>query len=757
MGCCGDDGDSSEDGKYGKAREFDPDFKGPMKNRSCTDILCCLLFFVFILGYIVIGIFAWLNGDPIMLLYPTDNQGRICGVDYTDLNLQQKQNLFYFDITQCGNPASLIEFQCATTQICVQSCPNDTWTYILDIPKIEAGILAANLANTSREGAAVQAETNFFLDWSKYICTYGFNVRNEFVNNNIKPHEAVLAGKCAPYYMPMTPVVGRCIPQILKDAANEVAMLTNQNGVTVPVPIVDANNNTINGTTVDLGTVGIKLYLEARQIADKIFADVTSSWYWLLALIGISAVVAFLWIVIMRWVAGIMVWVTLIGIIAALTFGTWYCADEYVRLLTVPGANQSLVDVGLTTNLDTYLSLTDTWLAFAIILGVIDLIIILVVLFLRKRIQIAIQVIRQASKAIGYMISTLFYPLVTFLLVLIVVSFWAATALFLASTGDPQYVVSDQTNVSGLEGTTCNVLEWANSTHQYYLNDSIKCVFLNYGGTSLFHQNVIWLQVIEAFGMLWIMNWVLALGQCSLAGAFASYYWAFKKPADIPYLPLYTSFGRALRYHTGSLAFGALIIAIVQMIRILLEYADHKLKGTENKVAKFVLKCLKCCFWCLEKFLKFLNRNAYIMVAVYGKNFCVSAKNAFKLLMRNILRVAVVDKVTDFILFVGKLIVTVGMGALSWAFFTNKFSEVLSFSAPNLNYYWMPIIIIGVSAYFVAAGFFNTFGMAVDTIFLCFLEDLERNDGSEQKPYYMSKGLMKVLGKKNKKRKDSDS
>ncbi|GCC43816.1 hypothetical protein chiPu_0027719, partial [Chiloscyllium punctatum] len=45
-----------------------------------------------------------------------------------------------------------------------------------------------------------------------------------------------------------------------------------------------------------------------------------------------------------------------------------------------------------------------------------------------------------------------------------------------------------------------------------------------------------------------------------------------------------------------------------------------------------------CCFWCLEKFIKFLNRNAYIMIAVYGKNFCVSAKNAFKLLMRNVVR-----------------------------------------------------------------------------------------------------------------------
>ena len=36
--------------------------------------------------------------------------------------------------------------------------------------------------------------------------------------------------------------------------------------------------------------------------------------------------------------------------------------------------------------------------------------------------------------------------------------------------------------------------------------------------------------------------------------------------------------------------------------------------------------------------------------------------------------------------------------------------------------------------------------MAVDTLFLCFLEDIERNDGSDEKPYFMSKDLRKILG-----------
>lgn len=38
--------------------------------------------------------------------------------------------------------------------------------------------------------------------------------------------------------------------------------------------------------------------------------------------------------------------------------------------------------------------------------------------------------------------------------------------------------------------------------------------------------------------------------------------------------------------------------------------------GAQNKCTKFLLCCLKCCFWCLEKFIKFLNRNAYIMVCL---------------------------------------------------------------------------------------------------------------------------------------------
>jgi len=113
-------------------------------------------------------------------------------------------------------------------------------------------------------------------------------------------------------------------------------------------------------------------------------------------------------------------------------------------------------------------------------------------------------------------------------------------------------------------------------------------------------------------------------------------------------------------------------------------------------------------------------------------------------------RVVVIDKVTDFLLFVGKLVVVGAVTALAYFFFGKKIPGVKDvIPTPDLSFFLVPVIIILLGVYVIAAGFFSVYNMAVDTLFLCFLEDLERHDGSAEKPYYMSKGLMKILGKKN--------
>uniref|UniRef100_A0AAY4DZR4 Choline transporter-like protein n=1 Tax=Denticeps clupeoides TaxID=299321 RepID=A0AAY4DZR4_9TELE len=414
--------------------------------------------------------------------------------------------------------------------------------------------------------------------------------------------------------------------------------------------------------------------------------------------------------------------------------GIWYCWNEYN---TLKGSTVTFQDVGFTTNFNAYLQIKDTWLAFMIILCIVEGILLLTLIFLRTRILIAIAIIRESSKAVSYMMSTLFFPLVTFVLLLVCVSYWGITALYLATSGAPVFKVVALNTFNSSSYPTC---------------PSARCMFINYNAEGLYQRNLFNLQIYNVVAFLWCINFVIALGQCTLAGAFASYYWAFSKPGDIPTFPLSQSFIRTLRYHVGSLAFGALILTLVQIVRIILEYLDHKFRAAQNPCARFVMCCLKCCFWCLEKFIKFINRNAYIMIAIYGKNFCVSAKNAFMLLMRNIVRVVVLDKVTDLLLFFGKLLVVGGVGVLAFYFFSGKIPVPSgSFQASKLNYYWMPIITVIVGSYLIAQGFFSVYSMCVDTLFLCFLEDLERHDGSVEKPYFMSKNLMKILHKKNKK------
>ena len=174
--------------------------------------------------------------------------------------------------------------------------------------------------------------------------------------------------------------------------------------------------------------------------------------------------------------------------------------------------------------------------------------------------------------------------------------------------------------------------------------------------------------------------------------------------------------------------------------------------GQLNCIIKAVACFCKCWIWCLERFLKFINRNAYIMVAIYGRNFCTSARDAVTLLAMNPLRALVLDRVTDFVLFLGRLLITAGVGVLGFYFFSKEFyinPAYRKYFAPDLHYYWVPLIVVIISTYAITKTFFTVFEMAVDTIFLCAMKDLDINDGTEQKPYAMSAKLLKLLNVKN--------
>ena len=227
-----------------------------------------------------------------------------------------------------------------------------------------------------------------------------------------------------------------------------------------------------------------------------------------------------------------------------------------------------------------------------------------------------------------------------------------------------------------------------------------------------------------------------AFGEMVLAGVFSQYYWTLNKKKDLPRCAIGTSLWNATVFHLGTVAFGSLVIAIIRMIRTVLEYVEKKLKKFNNDLTKYkqsgcylsakiyISRCLlcacKCCLWCLEKFMRFINRNAYIMCAIKNTNFCKSAYSAFNLIMRNLVRVVVLDSVVDFLLFLGKLVIVLITGSVSYLAFAGHLPDIkvgspifpstvwivailsVQDQIPSLNYFVTPIVFIVIGSYFIA-------------------------------------------------------
>lgn len=87
---------------------------------------------------------------------------------------------------------------------------------------------------------------------------------------------------------------------------------------------------------------------------------------------------------------------------------------------------------------------------------------------------------------------------------------------------------------------------------------------------------------------------------------------------EIPFLPVFSSMKRLMRYSLGSVALGSLIVSSVESIRFMLESIRRRLKvsGTtpNNWFGKAAFHAARFCLSCIEWTLKSVNRNAYIMV-----------------------------------------------------------------------------------------------------------------------------------------------
>lgn len=434
--------------------------------------------------------------------------------------------------------------------------------------------------------------------------------------------------------------------------------------------------------------------LNSRDFLAKVADDIKSCWKVVVVACVGALLVALLWLIMMRLFAGIAIWFcvwTVVLLLIGITAMFWL---EGTNLKSVYDATPTSMQLSSDKTM---------WQAFlytSYALCGVSAIVLIIVLFMCNRIHMAAMICEEASKAVASMFFQLVsFPIVPFLALVALGVYFVSVALFAFTVLSPDY--SELETFTGL--TQDNILK----------------------GLMLYHF----------FGLLWTFNWIIGIAEVTICGAVADWYWTFHGDKQKSFAVL-RSFGRTLRYHLGSVAFGALLLGIIQFIRAIMLYFQAQMRGKENKLSRIALSIVNVILACFERFIRFLTKNAYVMIGVYGYSFCTSARRGFKIIVNNPLRVGAINCVNIFVMFLGKLFITLITTIAAFVYLKNY---------TNLNFYYFPLGFIAIWSFVVACIVVSIYDMAVHTILFCFVEDEARNDGSSDKPYHMSSDLQAFL------------
>jgi choline transporter-like protein 2/4/5 len=386
------------------------------------------------------------------------------------------------------------------------------------------------------------------------------------------------------------------------------------------------------------------------------------------------------------------------------------------------------------------------------VIGGIGVIFLLMLIFLRKQIQIAVEVVKEASRAIFDMPCLMFFPVfpallgAAYMLFWLFVGFYVWSVTYLEEQPTPETVLVHHPaffiEKAGCVASGSNIGPCAGITSMNTSNPVTMQRFV---------RNDQWLYAsfFHFFHLLWQIQFLIYLGYLVFAGATCDWYFTKNKdanghkirgndPDDLTKWPVLSSFWRTVKYHLGTVALCSLIIAIVQFTRAVIKYIEETTQGQPpNKVQKMVFACIQCCLKCLECCLDKLNRNALIWTAIWGDGFCTAACSAFGLLWRNLHRVAAITVVSTILLKVTTFIICCSNAAMGFAVI--NYSGMFDVYSPSA-----PCFVIFVMSYLVSMMFIEVFQAVIDTLFICFLVDLETNDAGEM---LANETLQKLVGK----------
>lgn len=335
----------------------------------------------------------------------------------------------------------------------------------------------------------------------------------------------------------------------------------------------------------------------------------------------------------------------------------------------------------------------------------LDVLLVLLIIFLRKKIALTCAMIKEACRGVQH--NTMLLPV----LVIVVAAFLAFAAFWVSSF----------------------VYLWS-------IPDSNVDVVT---GEVKFNEKVRNLMFYQVFAFLWVVAFLSAIYQHVVAGAVSGWYFSRDvMGSNRPRETAFSSLFHAVTTSSGSLAFGSLVLAFVQFINVLLEWT--KRTNPKNRALVCLISGLQCLLGCIQGIVQYINKFAYIHVAMHGYSFCTAARECFDLISRNFFSAVIMDTITGFVLFVGK--------ALFTALCTIITIGILDANDRPLTAVTLALTV--VISFAILHIISHVIGVSVDTVFVCYLEDLEMN---KEGNLYISPDLHAMLQDSASKHRDTAS
>ena len=681
------------------------------QTRKCTDLLFLLIFLLYFLTQCGIAGYGYQNGDPNLLVYGTDNLGNLCGVgDFEDRPFLALPRLT-LDVAEAA--VTGIFSDVSFFGVCSERCPLETEFVCSDTAE---AIIAEEVAN-------------------------GNDNRETIINNCINSlipaglnddcNSAVVQNECFLTVFNTTSFLFRCLPEFVV----EVETLENETGCVVLQNVTNADGEietkclrfrTVEQITTEEPTdidIVSQTFNTVGRAAEQIVGDVVQSAGVIGGVgMGLSMLFSVVYVSLLWCFVGPVVWGSLVLIIFVAIVFTLYLYQQ-AGILTFDAVEDLLGDIAnnindvsggdinLTINVDLDAvqnslpavneDYQQEYQTAAYVFTAISALLILVILCMIPKISRAVRFFKEASHTLRANLTLLAIPPMTALLSLLNAAFFLSGAAYILTVGEItitqlNFTLFPDQEVEGLSSSAFGSISYAN----------LLTLFL-------------------FFGFLWTAQVIAGVSTMIISHVIAQSYWSTKQ-GTVHYKSgrICAGFHAVFRFHLGTIAFGSLLIAIVQIIRYIAAFIDARTKNLqeENKIIKYLLKSVHCFLYCAEQCVKFASRNAYIMTAMYGSGFCKSSRLAFFAVASNLAQVGAVAFLGDIIVRFGQILVTISCAIVAVVLLDTGIST----DAVELTSAIAPIFLVMLLAWQVSSAVLTIYDVAVDTLLLSYCQDRKR-------------------------------